>query len=155
MSTVGSPWPGAVHGEVYSPTGRRAYLAADAAALAARSVKWATTLARGGAVESESGLIPGRAGGRPAWFLLADSFENHLSADPDAGPPASATPQVDLNHLLQLQGADLEAARREIDKLTQTVTQLNAERNQLLDTIAGQSQTIASLTQIAKTTHTP
>lgn len=152
MSTAGSLWPAAEHGEVYSPSGQRAYLAAEAAAAGGKSIKWATELARSGAVLSERGPIPGRAG-PPVWFLLADSFEKHLAADSDS--PPGAAPQVDLNHLLQLQGVDLDAARREIDKLTQTVAHLNTERNQLLDTIAAQSQTIASLTQIAKTPHTP
>ncbi|MDO3101047.1 hypothetical protein P5V93_23295 [Mycobacteroides abscessus subsp. abscessus] len=138
MSTVGTPWPDAVHGEVHSPSGRRAYLAADAAALAGKSTKWATELARSGAVDSETGLIAGRSGGRPAWFLLADSLEAHLAGEPSGPSQGSVEPQTDLAHLLQLQGADLEAER-------QTVAQLRAENAALTDMLAQRDARIAQL----------
>lgn len=148
MSTVGSPWPGAVHGEVYSPTGRRAYLAADAAALAAKSIKWATELARSDAVESESGLIPGRAGGRPAWFLLADSLETHLAREQRNLPSRVDEPPADVSHLLQLQGADLEAER-------QTVARLRAENAALTDMLAQRDARIAQLAMMIADMATP
>lgn len=148
MSTVGSPWPDAAHGAVYSPSGRRAYLAADAATLAGKSTKWATELARGGTVESESGLIPGRAGGRPAWFLLADSLETHLAREQRNPPPRVDEPQTDVSHLLQLQGADLEAER-------QTVARLRAENAALTDMLAQRDARIAQLAMMIADMATP
>jgi hypothetical protein len=148
---TGGPWPGGEYGEVLSPSGRRAYLAAHAGELAGRTPRWATELARAGTVvESERGHISGRQGA-PAWFLIADSFENYLQARGLWPPqPGSATPE--WQQLFELQGADLEAARREITNLRQRNAELaaandrlQADRNNLLDTIA-------TLTQIAKTT---
>lgn len=112
-----------------------------------RSTKWATNLART-TVESEQGHVPGRQGGQ-AWFLLADSFEEYLQRQ-DQWPPrhATVTEAVDevnsREQLLALQGADLEAARRENEKLRKHVEILELQRNQLLDTVA-------TLTQLAKT----
>jgi hypothetical protein len=142
---------GGEYGEVLSPSGRRAYLAAHAGELAGRTPRWATELARAGTVvESERGHISGRQGA-PAWFLIADSFENYLQARGLWPPqPGNATPE--WQQLFELQGADLEAARREItnlrqrnDELAAANDRLQADRNNLLDTIA-------TLTQIAKTT---
>lgn len=144
---IGAPWPGALRGEVISPSGRRSYLAAAAASMCGRSTKWATNLART-TVESEQGHVPGRQGGQ-AWFLLADSFEEYLQRQ-DQWPPrhATVTEAVDevnsREQLLALQGADLEAARRENEKLRKHVEILELQRNQLLDTVA-------TLTQLAKT----
>ena len=148
---AGSPWPGGEYGEVRSPSGRRAYLAAQAAELAGRTPRWATELARArNIVESEREHIPGRQGG-PAWFLIADSFEEHLQAL-ELWPPRPPGVSSEWQQLLELQGADLEAARREIaelqqriDALTTANERLHADRNNLLDTIA-------KLTEVAKTT---
>jgi hypothetical protein len=147
---TGGPWPGGEYGEVLSPSGRRAYLAAQAGEVAGRTPRWATELARAGTVvESERGHISGRQGA-PAWFLIADSFERYLQARGLWPPQASATPE--WQQLFELQGADLEAARREIatlgqrnDELVAVNERLQADRNNLLDTIA-------RLTEIAKTT---
>jgi hypothetical protein len=147
---TGGPWPGGEYGEVCSPSGRRAYLAAQAGEIAGRTPRWATQLARAGDVVSERGHVSGRQGG-PAWFLIADSFENYLQARGLWPPqPAGATPE--WQQLVALQGADLEAARREIAKLRQHNAELTADnqrleavRNNLLDMIA-------KLTEVAKTT---
>jgi hypothetical protein len=148
---TGGPWPGGEYGEVLSPSGRRAYLAAQAAEIAGRTQRWATELARAGTtVESERSHINGRQGGA-AWFLIADSFEQYLEVR-GLWPPQAASPTPEWQQLFELQGADLEAARREIanlsqrnDELTATNHRLQADRNNLLDTIA-------KLTEIAKTT---
>jgi len=148
---AGSPWPGGEYGEVHSPSGRRAYLAAQAAELAGRTRRWATELARAGnIVDSERQHIPGRQGA-PAWFLIADSFEQHLHTL-GLWPPRSPGVMSEWQQLLELQGADLEAARREIAELKQQIDALTAlnqrlqtDRNNLLDTIA-------KLTEVAKTT---
>lgn len=148
---AGSPWPGGEYGEVHSPSGRRAYLAAQAAELAGRTPRWATELARAGnVVESERHHIPGRQGG-PAWFLIADSFERHLQTL-GLWPPQPIAVTSQWQQLFELQGADLEAARREIAELKQRIDalrtaneRLQTDRNNLLDTIA-------KLTEVAKTT---
>lgn len=147
----GAPWPGAVHGEVASPSGRRAYLATTVALLCGRSAKWARNMA-GTAVESERGRIAGGRG-RDTWFLLADSLEHYLQ-EQGMWPPADkavAAADGEWEQLIALQGADLEAARREnaellarVAALENTRDDLEAQRNQLLDTIS-------QLTQIAKT----
>lgn len=150
-AVTGGPWPGGEYGEVLSPSGRRAYLAAQAGELAGRTPRWATELARAGNdVDSERGPIAGRQGG-PAWFLIADSFERYLQAR-GLWPPRHAAATPEWQQLLELQGADLEAARREIatlrhlnDDLIAANERLQADRNGLLDTIA-------RLTEIAKTT---
>jgi hypothetical protein len=147
---TGGPWPGGEYGEVLSPSGRRAYLAAQAAEIAGRTQRWATELARAGdTVQSERGHISGRQGG-PAWFLIADSFEHYLQVR-GLWPPHHASGTPEWQQLFELQGADLEAARDEIaelrqrnDELLATVQRLQADRNNLLDTIA-------KLTEIAKT----
>ena len=141
---TGGPWPGGEYGEVCSPSGRRAYLAAQAGQIAGCTARWATKLARAGdVVESERGHVSGRQGG-PAWFLIADSFESYLQARGLWPPqPAGATPE--WQQLMALQSADLEAARREIAKLRQENDELLAVRNNLLDMIA-------KLTEVAKTT---
>ncbi|SKS75067.1 Uncharacterised protein [Mycobacteroides abscessus subsp. bolletii] len=146
-ATAGTPWPGAARGEVVSPTGRRAYLVAQAAELADRSTRWAADLARAGkAIESERGHIVGRQGAE-AWFLIADSFEKHLGKL-NRWPPKDTAPSTDWEQLFLLQGADLEAARRQIAELTEKLEHLQAERNELLDTII-------RLSQIAKTPTRP
>ncbi|AGM31723.1 hypothetical protein [Mycobacteroides abscessus] len=147
----GASWPGAARGEVVSPSGRRAYLANTVATLCGRSAKWATNLA-GTIVESERGRIAGHRG-RDTWFLLADSLEHYLQ-EQGMWPPADqavAAADGEWEQLIALQGADLEAARREITELNARVAalentrdDLEAQRNQLLDTIS-------QLTQIAKT----
>lgn len=134
---VGAPWPGGEHGEVVSPSGQRAYLAPTAAALAGRSLRWASQLASTGSVEAERGHISGRPG-RPAWFLLADGFERYLDARGKWPPTTTAT---DWQHLLQLQGADLEAAR-------QANATLQAENAQLKAALAQRDENIAQLAQI-------
>ena len=147
---AGTAWPGGEYGEVLSPAGRRAYLAAQAAELAGRTPRWATELARAGdIVESERGHIPGRQGGN-AWFLIADSFEHHLQSL-GLWPPRRAAAITEWQQLFELQGGDLEAARREIAELRERNQQLaeanqrlQNDRNKLLDTIA-------NLTEIAKT----
>lgn len=141
----GTPWPDAEHGEVVSPSGQRAYLAVHAAELARRSPRWATDLARGdNAVRAEQGHVIGRQGGK-AWFLLAEDFERYL-VDQNAWPPPahSAGEASDLEHLAQLQGVDLEAARRENAELKEEVARLTGINNQLLEQIV-------QLAQIAKT----
>lgn len=148
---AGSPWPGGEYGEVHSPSGRRAYLAAQAAELAGRTRRWATELARAGnVVDSERQHIAGRQGA-PAWFLIADSFEQHLHTL-GLWPPRSPGVTSEWQQLLELQGVDLEAARREnaelkqqIDALTALNQRLQTDRNNLLETIA-------KLTEVAKTT---
>lgn len=147
---VGAPWPGGDHGEVISPTGRRSYLAARAGQLAGRTSRWATELAsrQDSPIESERGHVLGRKGA-DAWFLLADSFEDYLRSV-GRWPPASDEPSQDLEQLLMLQGADLEASRRRERQLQAEVDRLETDRNSLLDTIATMSQTIASLSQVAK-----
>jgi hypothetical protein len=148
---TGGPWPGGEYGEVCSPSGRRAYLAAQAGEIAGRTPRWATQLARAGdVVESERGHVSGRQGGA-AWFLIADSFESYLQVRGLWRPQAAGT-NPEWQQLLALQGADLEAARREITKLRQDNDELiaanqrlEAVRNNLLDMIA-------KLTEVAKTT---
>lgn len=157
MSPVaGTPWPGAEHGEVHSPAGLRAYLAADAARLAGRSKRWVTDLAlKSDDVATERGTIYGRQGG-PQWFLIADSLETYLRQH-GLWPPVS-TPAQEWQHLAQLQEADLEAARQEIgdlkehiaeqdqriSELTDLVRQLNDDRKKLI-------RTVRTLSEIAET----
>jgi hypothetical protein len=150
-AVTGGPWPGGEYGEVLSPSGRRAYLAAQAGEIAGRTPRWATELARAGnVVESERGPINGRQGG-PAWFLIADSFERYLQAR-SLWPPPHATATPEWQQLLQLQGADLEAARREIATLRQHNDELIAANQRLHDDRNSLLDTIARLTEIAKTT---
>lgn len=151
---AGNTWPSGEYGEVVSPTGKRAYLAAQAAELAGRTPRWATELARAGQpVESERGRIPGRQGAE-AWFLIADSFERYLQTL-QRWPPQPPGAGTQWQQLFQLQGADLEAARRQIasleadnQALTAANEQLTVDRNKLLDTIA-------TLSEIAKTQRGP
>lgn len=148
---AGSPWPDGKYGEVHSPSGRRAYLADQAAELAGRTRRWATQLARAGnVVVSERQHIPGRQGA-PSWFLLADSFEQYLNGL-GLWPPQPPGETSEWRQLLQLQGVDLDAARqeivdlkRQIEVLTTLNGQLQADRNSLLDLIA-------KLSEIARTT---
>lgn len=148
---AGTPWPGGEHGEVISPTGRRAYLAGQAGKLAGFTPRWATDLASrdDSPVESERGHIAGRRGAEQ-WFLNADSFENHLRTI-GRWPPAATAPTQDLEHLLLLQGADLEASRRREQELQARIDRLQHDKNELLDTIASLSQTITTLSQVSKT----
>ncbi|AGM31609.1 hypothetical protein MASS_1p0049 (plasmid) [Mycobacteroides abscessus subsp. bolletii 50594] len=146
---AGAPWPNGEYGEVTSPSGRRAYLAAQAGRLAGRTARWATDLAsRNPAVESERGRIVGRKGA-DAWFLIADSFERYLHTL-GAWPPRAEQPEQDWQHLFLLQGADLEASRSREQELEAQVKRLQQDRDELLDTIATLSQTIASLSQVSK-----
>lgn len=150
MSEVaGAPWPDGVYGEVVSPSGRRAYLAAQAGSLAGRTTRWATELAsRHESIETERGHIAGRKGA-DAWFLIADSFEEHLRTI-GAWPPQHGEPTQDWQQLFLLQGADLEASRRRERQLEAQVERLEHDRNELLNTIASLSQTIASLSHVSK-----
>ncbi|MDO3013351.1 hypothetical protein P5V34_05045 [Mycobacteroides abscessus subsp. abscessus] len=148
---AGTPWPQGAYGEVISPSGRRAYLAAQAGQLAGRTQRWATELAsrENSPVESERGHIPGRKG-QDTWFLIADAFERHLQAI-GKWPPATTSPTQDLEQLLLLQGADLEASRRREQELQALVDRLERDRNELLDQVAALSQTITSLSRVSKT----
>lgn len=148
---AGAPWPGGQHGEVISPTGRRAYLAGQAGRLAGFSQRWATDLAsrQSSPVDSERGHIPGRKGAE-AWFLIADTFEQYLQTS-GRWPPATAEPAQDFEQLVLMQGADLEAARRREQELQARVDHLEQDRNELLDTIASLSATIATLSKVSKT----
>lgn len=147
---AGTPWPDGQHGEVVSPSGRRAYLAGQAARLAGRTQRWATDLAsrENSPIDSERGHIVGRKGA-DAWFLIADSFERYLQTD-GRWPPADNEPVQDLEQLLMLQGVDLEASRRREQELQAQVERLQKDRDELLDTIASLSHTIASLSQVSK-----
>ena len=148
---AGAPCPGGQHGEVISPTGRRAYLAGQAGRLAGFSQRWATDLAsrQGSPVDSERGHIPGRKGAE-AWFLIADTFEQYLQTS-GRWPPATAEPAQDFEQLVLMQGADLEASRRREQELQARVDHLEQDRNELLDTIASLSATIATLSKVSKT----
>jgi hypothetical protein len=148
---VGAPWPDGAYGEVVSPSGRRAYLAGQAAALAQRTQRWATDIASraNSPVESERGHIMGRKG-TASWFLIADSFEQYLHATGN-WPPATSEPAQDFEHLLQLQGADLEASRRREQKLHAQIDRLQQDREELLATIESMSRVIASLSRTSKT----
>lgn len=131
-SAAGSPWPGSLNGELISPSGQRAYSASRAAALAGRTTRWATDLARRGAVEAETGHTPGQRG--PAsWFLLADPFESYGRVQGWWPPAADRTASSDV--LQAMQGADLEAARRRIRQLESEIFELHAERDDLLAAI--------------------
>ncbi|AFM20041.1 hypothetical protein Mycch_5364 (plasmid) [Mycolicibacterium chubuense NBB4] len=147
---VGSPWPNGAYGEVVSPSGRRAYLAGQAAALARRTQRWATDLAsrEGSPVESERGHIIGRKG-TASWFLIADSFERYLKTTGN-WPPRTSEPSQDLEQLLLLQGADLEASRRREQHLQATIDRLLHDRDELLATIESLSQVVAALSRTAK-----
>lgn len=147
---AGAPWPNGEYGEVISPSGRRAYLAAQAGRLAGRTQRWATDLAsrQDSPVDSERGHIVGRKGA-DAWFLIADSFEQFLQIS-GGWPPTNHEPAQDFEQLLMMQGADLEASRRREQELQAKVDRLEKDRNELLDTIATLSQTIASLSQVSK-----
>lgn len=148
--TVGAPWPDGTYGEVISPSGRRAYLAGQAADLAGRTQRWATDLASRPAspVESERGRIAGRKGAE-AWFLMADSFERYLTAN-GGWPPRVQEPSHDLEHLLMLQGADLEASRRREQELEAKVDRLERDRNELLGTIESMSTIIATMSRVSQ-----
>lgn len=148
---AGTPWPGGEHGEVISPAGRRAYLAGQAGKLAGFTSRWATDLASrdDSPIVSERGHIAGRRGAEQ-WFLNADSFENHLRTI-GRWPPAATAPTQDLEHLLLLQGADLEASRRREQELQARIDRLEHDKNELLNTIASLSQTITTLSQVSKT----
>lgn len=140
----GTPWPDGEHGEVVSPTGQRAYLATTAATLAARSTKWASTLAKNNIVDSERGQAGRR--GLPAWFLLADSFENYLRSDGKWPPTPAPSPGTDWQQLLALQGADLEAERQANNELRAEITRLTAILEQRDNHIAQLAQMVAQLT---------
>ena len=147
---AGAPWPNGEYGEVISHSGRRAYLAGQAGRLAGRTQRWATDFAsrEDSPADSERGHIVGRKGAE-AWFLIADTFEKYLQTV-GRWPPANNEPAQDFEHLLMLQGADLEAARRREQELQGKVDRLEKDRNELLDTITSLSQTIASLSQVSK-----
>lgn len=149
-AAAGAPWPNGEYGEVVSPSGRRAYLAAQAGRLAGRTARWATDLASraDSPVDSERGRIVGRKGA-DAWFLIADSFEQHLRSM-GLWPPTTQQAAQDFEQLLLLQGADLEASRRREQELQAKVERLEKDRNELLDTITALSQTIAALSQVSK-----
>jgi hypothetical protein len=151
---VGAPWPDGVCGEVISPSGRRAYLAGQAARLAGRTQRWATDLASrtDSPVESERGHVVGRKGA-DAWFLIADTFEQHLQSS-GRWPPTDQQPVHDLEQLLMLQGADLEASRRHVQELEAKVERLQQDRNELLDTIESMSKTIATISRVSKAENT-
>ncbi|SHS17781.1 Uncharacterised protein [Mycobacteroides abscessus subsp. abscessus] len=144
----GTPWPDAVHGEVVSPSGQRAYLAPHAAELAHRSPRWATDLARrDNEVRAEQGQVAGRQGGK-AWFLLADDFEHYLGAQNSWPPAAPARHHTEWQHLLQLQGADLEAERR-------TTAELRAQNAALTEVLAQRNEQIAQLARMVADMATP
>lgn len=153
---AGTPWTGAEHGEVHSPTGQRAYLAADAARLAGRSKRWATDLALNGEdIATERGTIAGRQGGAQ-WFLIADSLETYLQRQ-GLWPPTS-TPEHEWQHLAQLQEADLEAARQEISDLKEVVAQQDQRISELTDIARQLDQdrkklirTVRTLSEVAET----
>lgn len=129
---VGDPWPGNSNGEIYSPTGRRAYSAARAAVLAGKTTRWATDLARNQIVDAETGRVPGQRG--PAsWFILADRFESFGRSEGWWPPDPQLSASWDV--LYALQGADLEAARRKIRELEERIAELNDDRSDLLDAI--------------------
>lgn len=148
--SAGAPWPDATYGEVISPSGKRAYLARQAAHLAGRTQRWATDLASrpSSPVESERGRITGRKGAE-AWFLLADSYENYLAAN-GGWPPRPHELSQDLQHLVMLQGADLEASRRREQELTAKVERLEQDRDELLRTIESMSAIIASISRVSQ-----
>lgn len=148
---AGTPWPDGEHGEVISPSGRRAYLAGQAGKLAGYTSRWATDLASrdDSPVESERGR-PAGSRGIDQCFLIADSFEDHLRTI-GRWPPAVPPPTQDFEQLFLLQGADLEAARRREQELQARIDRLEQDRNELLNTIASLSQTIATLSQVSKT----
>lgn len=153
---AGAPWPGAEHGEVHSPSGQRAYLAANAARLAGRSKRWATDLAlKGEDIATERGTIAGRQGG-PQWFLIADSLETYLRQH-NLWPPTS-TPAQEWQHLAQLQEADLEAARQELTELKDRVAEQDQRITELTDLVRQLDQdrkklirTVRTLSEIAET----
>ncbi|WP_088295472.1 hypothetical protein [Mycobacterium avium] len=148
---AGAPWPDGIYGEVISPSGRRAYLAGQAARLAGRTQRWATDLASrpDSPIECERGHIVGRKGA-DAWFLIADSFERYLQST-GGWPPTNVEPTQDLEHLLMLQGADLEASRRREQGLQARIDRLEQDRNELLAQIEALSNVIASLSRTSKT----
>jgi hypothetical protein len=147
---VGSPWPDGAYGEVISPSGRRAYLAGQAAALARRTQRWATDLAsrEDSPVDSERGHITGRKG-TASWFLIADSFERYLQST-GSWPPATSKPAQDFEQLFLLQGADLEASRRREHELQAAIDRLLQDRTELLTTIESMSQVVAALSRTSK-----
>jgi hypothetical protein len=147
---VGAPWPDGAYGEVVSPSGRRAYLAGQAAVLAQRTQRWATDLAsrQDSPIESERGHIAGRKG-TASWFLIADSFEQYLQAT-GGWPPVTTKPTQDIEQLLLLQGADLEASRRREHELQATIDRLLKDRDELLNTIEAMTQVIAALSRTSK-----
>ena len=151
---AGAPWPDGANGEVVSPSGRRAYLAGQAAALAQRTQRWATDLAsrEDSPVESERGHIAGRKG-TASWFLIADSFEGYLHTT-GSWPPAPTEPARDFEQLLRLQGADLEASRRREQQLEAQIDRLQQDRDELLGTIESMSHVIVTLSRTSKT-HPP
>lgn len=147
---AGAPWPDGTYGEVTSPSGKRAYLAARAATLAGRTQRWATELASKptSPVESERGRITGRKGSE-AWFLLADSFEQYLAGN-GGWPPRLQESSQNLEHLLLLQGADLEASRRREQELAEVVNRLERDRNELLGTIESMSAIIGTMSRVSQ-----
>lgn len=147
---AGAPWPDGTHGEVTSPSGRRAYLASQAALLAGRTQRWATDLASraDSPIESERGRIAGRKGSE-AWFLIADTFETYLSAH-GSWPPVTPEASQDVEHLLMLQGADLEASRQRERELEAKVARLEKDRDELLGTIESMSSIIATMSRVSQ-----
>lgn len=147
---AGAPWPDGIYGEVISPSGRRAYLAGQAARLAGRTQRWATDLASrpDSPIECERAHIVGRKGA-DAWFLIADTFERYLQTN-GGWPPVSQDPAQDQEQLLMLQGADLEASRRREQDLQAQVDRLQQDRNELLAQIEALSNVIASLSRTSK-----
>lgn len=147
---AGAPWPDGTHGEVISPSGRRAYLASRAAQLAGRTQRWATDLASRAEspVQSERGRISGRKGA-DAWFLIADTFEAYLTAH-GGWPPQAPEASRDVEQLLMLQGADLEASRRRERDLEAKVIRLEKDRDELLGTIESMSRIIATMSRVSQ-----
>jgi len=131
-SAIGVPWPGNTNGEICSPSGQRAYSAARAAALAGKTPRWATDLARRHDVDAETGRTPGQRGPN-SWFILADSFESYGRTEGWWPPDPQRTSHSDV--LYAMQGADLDAALNKIRALERSIEELNAERGDLLDAI--------------------
>ena len=152
---AGAPWPDGAYGEVVSPSGRRAYLAGQAAALAQRTQRWATDLASraDSPIDGERGHIAGRKG-TASWFLLADSFEEYLCTTGN-WPPAPSDPAQDVGHLYQLLNADLEASLRRERELQARIDRLEQDRDELLTTIESMSNLMASLSRTAKKNQPP
>ncbi|OBJ18108.1 hypothetical protein [Mycobacterium colombiense] len=129
---AGSDWPGAVHGEVVSPTGKRAYLTSTIAALLGKSDRWVTGLASSGKIETERGRAVHKQGGE-RWFLIADSFEAFGTAEKwwPPPPPRESPDGQNWAELIAMQGADLEAARAKVAALEVRCRHLKSDNSRL------------------------